>query len=174
MKTTNKGQTKSPLTSYDYARLIQFLGQTCFDTYLNKTQILKILFYVYGVYLARHGGPLFSEEPRAWPYGPVFPNAYEQINPYEQMKPFDEEMKERYRENPEALNIAYDAVKMLHAKSARKLTDWSHKIGSPWYETIYKQDKNGERTVQGWNTPIDQNKIKSYFEQDCNVNLNQL
>lgn len=39
------------LTSIDYARLIQFVAANIYHTLLNKTQVNKILFYIYGAYL---------------------------------------------------------------------------------------------------------------------------
>ena len=57
------------LKSTDYARLIQYAAKNLHMTRLNKTQINKILFYVYGVYLAKFNKPLFTDDtPKAWPY----------------------------------------------------------------------------------------------------------
>lgn len=50
------------LTSIDYARLIQYAAQKLHMVLLNKTQINKILFYVYGVYYAETGEELFNDD----------------------------------------------------------------------------------------------------------------
>lgn len=160
------------LTSYDYARLIQFVGQRLYQVKLNKTQINKILFYVYGRYAAERGEPLFSEKPKAWPYGPVFPIVYKKIDPYENVPLFDSEMQARYKENETAFNMVLDAVAMLHTKSAKVLTDWSHRVGSPWYETIYKTcPSTGEIIQEDWNTVIDFQLIADYFSKESNTSL---
>ena len=159
------------LTSYDYARLIQFVGQRLYQVKLNKTQINKILFYVYGRYAAATEEPLFSEEPRAWPYGPVFPIVYKKIDPYEDVPLFDKGMQARYKANETAFNMVLDAVAMLHKKSAKALTDWSHRVGSPWYDTIYKIDPSGEIVQQDWNTVIALQLISDYFKQESNISL---
>ena len=160
------------LTSYDYARLIQFVGQRLYQVKLNKTQINKILFYVYGRYAAERGEPLFSEKPKAWPYGPVFPIVYKKIDPYENVPLFDSEMQARYKENETAFNMVLDAVAMLHTKSAKVLTDWSHRVGSPWYETIYKTcPSTGEIIQEDWNTIIDFQLIADYFSKESNTSL---
>lgn len=68
------------LTSIDYARLIQYTAQRKHMVLLNKTQINKILFYVYGAYLADTGKALFSDDtPKAWTYGPVFPKPNKKV-----------------------------------------------------------------------------------------------
>lgn len=60
------------LTSVDYANLIRYIAQQRYSQILNKTQVNKILFYVYGKYLAMLGEKLFTDDsPMAWPYGPV-------------------------------------------------------------------------------------------------------
>ena len=70
------------LTSLDYAKLIQFAAVRNHMTLLNRTQINKILFYVYGVYLAEVGEPLFNDDtPKAWPYGPVVPIVNNKLDP---------------------------------------------------------------------------------------------
>lgn len=160
------------LSSYDYARLIQFVAQRLYQVKLNKTQINKILFYVYGKYAAKVGKQLFSEAPKAWPYGPVFPIVYKRIDPYENVPLFDPEMQARYKKNETAFNMVLDAVAMLHTKSAKALTDWSHRVGSPWYETIYKTSPStGEIIQQDWNTVIDFNLISDYFSKESNTSL---
>lgn len=50
------------LKSTDYARLIQYAAQKLHMVRLNKTQINKILFYVYGVYYAETNNLLFMNK----------------------------------------------------------------------------------------------------------------
>ncbi len=171
MSSNQNKQQNNQLTSYDYARLIQFVGQHNHHVKLNKTQINKILFYVYGVYLAKEGTALFeNEEPRAWPYGPVFPLVYKKIDPNEIISSFDQELQERFKANNTALYIVVKAVEVLHKKSARTLTDWSHRIGSPWHETVYEETSEGIIRRE-WNRIIDREKIKAYFSKVANIDL---
>ena len=56
------------LTSINYGRLIQYTSQKLHLQRLNKTQVNKILFYVYGRYLAVTGKKLFVDDtPKAGP-----------------------------------------------------------------------------------------------------------
>lgn len=157
------------LTSIDYARLIQYAAQKMHMVLLNKTQINKILFYVYGVYYAKTGKVLFSDDsPKAWPYGPVFPRVNKRINTGEIIKEFPPQITKEFNSNPEALSIVKKAVNEMYNKSAYSLTQWSHQEGSPWYRTLYENKKDGDEQA-GWNTPINLSYIKDYFSKKGNT-----
>lgn len=158
------------LTSIDYARLIQYAAQKLHMTQLNKTQINKILFYVYGVYYAETGKLLFGDDsPKAWPYGPVFPIVNKKINPDEIIKSFSNDKLCEFNKRPKALELVKSAVDIMHLMSAVSLTQWSHKEGSPWYNTLYIKDKEGNVIEQNkWNTPINTEAIREYFSNPAN------
>lgn len=50
------------LKSLDYAKLVQFVALKNHGVLLNRTQMNKILFYVYGHYLAENGNLLFKDD----------------------------------------------------------------------------------------------------------------
>ena len=158
------------LTSIDYARLIQYAAQKLHMTRLNRTQINKILFYVYGVCYADFDKPLFEDDtPKAWPYGPVFPIVNKKINPDEIVQPFGNETIHEFNKHPQVLQLVKNAVDAMYNMSAVALTKWSHQEGSPWYETLYIKDDSGNITGQKkWNTPIDAELIKKYFKNPKN------
>ena len=158
------------LTSLDYARLIQYAAQKLHMTRLNRTQINKILFYVYGVHYAENDKPLFEDDtPKAWPYGPVFPIVNKKINPDEIVKSFDQETIHEFNKRPQVLRLIKDTVDAMYNMSAVSLTKWSHQEGSPWYETLYIKDDAGNITGQNkWNTPIGADLIKKYFKNPRN------
>ena len=153
------------LNSVDYARLIQYTAQKFHKALLNKTQINKILFYVYGVYLAETGNPLFDDDtPKAWPYGPVFPIANKKVNTQEVIPSFSKEKIEAFKANPQALQLVAKAVHRMYNMSAVSLTKWSHQEDSPWYKTIYELDDNGniiDSKQKPWNSVINNNLISS-------------
>lgn len=158
------------LTSIDYARLIQYAAQKLHMTKLNKTQINKILFYVYGVYYAETKQLLFKDDtPKAWPYGPVFPIVNKKVNPDEIIKSFSNDELREFNKHPKALELVKSTVDIMHLMSAVSLTQWSHKEGSPWYNTLYIKDKEGNIVEQNkWNTPISTDLIKDYFSNPAN------
>lgn len=149
------------LTSLDYARLIQYAAQRLHRQMLNKTQVNKILFYVYGRYLAIKGTPLFADDtPKAWPYGPVFPIVNKRIDTSAVIA-FSEEEVRAFKSNQEALDIVEAAVKQMHGMTASALTRWSHQEGSPWHRTLFEGYRRGEQAP--WNTEIKSDFIKEYF-----------
>lgn len=149
------------LTSIDYARLIQYVAQRFHRQMLNKTQINKILFTVYGRYLALKGKPLFTDDtPKAWPYGPVFPIVNKRIN-IDEVVNFPQDKINLFVQNRDAQLIVVKTVKQMYDKSAQSLTDWSHQYGSPWHRTVYSSDGGHAK----WNTPIPLDYIKEYFSQ---------
>lgn len=161
------------LTSIDYARLIQFTAAKLYKTLLNKTQVNKILFYVYGVYLASHGKVLFSDDrPKVWTYGPVFPRPNKKVVSCEMIGQdyFTKEQIESFKEDSDFLSRIVAIVGRMCNKSAMTLTRWSHEEGSPWYNTLYHKDENGKITSQEpWNTVIPDETIKTYFSNPQNA-----
>lgn len=148
-------------TSIDYGRLIQYTSQKLHLQQLNKTQVNKILFYVYGRYLAITGEKLFTDDtPKAWPYGPVFPRVNKRTNPSEVIR-FTQEEADMFKSNETAVRIVVDAVNHMHNMSAVYLTEWSHKEGSPWFRTLYEGMEQGKQ--RAWNTVIPDDYIKEYF-----------
>lgn len=155
------------LTSVDYARLIQFVAAKMYHTLLNKTQVNKILFYIYGVYLAKYGKPVFDDDtPKVWVYGPVFPRANKRVVSCEMIRreDFSQEKIDAFQEKGDFLSRIVKIVGNMRDISALSLTRWSHEEGSPWDVTLYKRDKDGKVISQSpWNTPIPQERIKEYF-----------
>lgn len=158
------------LTSIDYARLIQYAAQKLHMVLLNKTQINKILFYVYGVYYAETGEVLFKDDsPKVWPYGPVFPRVNKRINTSEIIS-FDKDTIREFNKNTKAMVLVRKAVDAMYDMSAVSLTRWSHQEGAPWYNTLYIKDEDGNIVSQkSWNTPIELSEIGSYFSNPKNL-----
>lgn len=70
--------------------------------------------------------------------------------------------------NKDLIECLKDAVNQTYNKTALDLTKWSHKKGSPWYNTIYKEE-NGDIKQNKWNTEIPDEEIKNYFRQSNNI-----
>ena len=161
------------LTSIDYARLIQFIATKMYHTLLNKTQVNKILFYVYGVYLAEHDKALFKDDtPKVWTYGPVFPRPNKKVVSCEKIvrEDFSQEQIEAFQKDKSFLSRIVSIVGKMCHKSAFELSQWSHEEGSPWYNTLYIKGKDGKVTSQQpWNTTINADTIKKYFSIPQNV-----
>lgn len=161
------------LTSVDYARLVQFTALKLHMALLNKTQVNKILFYIYGAYMADNNGELLFDDdtPKAWTYGPVFPIPNKKVVTCQIIKQedFSEEKIKAFREKKNALKLVTDVVAHMYDKSAVSLTEWSHQPGSPWYQTVYVLNEDGSVKSQNpWNTKIDSALIRDYFSHKEN------
>ena len=157
-----ESETSMTLTSIDYAQLIQYAALKFHNVVLNRTQINKMLFYVYGRHLAVKDDRLFVDDtPKAWPYGPVFPIVNKKINLQDVPCSFPKEKIEAFNENPKAVKLVREAVDKFYNWSAYDLTMWSHAVDSPWYKTKYP--KPGSEVK--WNTVISEDLIKQYFTE---------
>lgn len=161
------------LTSIDYARLIQFTARKMYRTLLNKTQVNKILFYIYGVYLASHDKLLFADDtPKVWVYGPVFPRPNKRITSCEEIgvDSFSQEQIEAFKSDSDFLSRIVKIVGRMKDIQAIDLTRWSHEEGSPWYTTLYEKDSKGKIVGQKpWSTEIPMDSIKAYFSNPQNA-----
>ena len=155
-------------TSLDYVRLISWLAYFKHGVILNKTQMQKLLFICYGLYLASHDDDtsLFSDDsPKAWPFGPVFPRSYKR---YVETIPADlsEGDKRMFLRDRDMLREITGVVDQYCFHSANTLSEWSHQKGSPWAQTVFSNDGKIE-----WNRPIDRNIIRTYFRGEWRTGL---
>lgn len=129
---------------------------------LNATQLQKILFIGYGYKLSKDpSDPLLSESPRAWPFGPVFPNVHKNVDAYESYSLNLDELED-IKKNTEITELFNKLIDKYSIYSATKLSDWSHSKNSPWELT--KRQAGFE-----WNMVIPDVLIKDYFKQFENV-----
>lgn len=157
------------LTSIDYAILIQRGAFNLHNTFLNMTQIQKILFYVYGVCLA-DGNKLFVDgAPQAWPFGPVFPRVYNRVNT-ETIAPISDEALIEFRKLPDTMKIVKDAIDNMYNISGTKLSNWTHEAGTPWYETLFGKCVPEDKNQNQYGTIIPEDLIASYFSKQANRN----
>lgn len=127
---------------------------------MNQTKLQKLLYILYGAYLKQYGELLFREQPKAWPYGPVFPRvqkrfakicnvAYANID-----GPDYDDINKDMRVQPllEAVLSAFGNW------SAQALSDWSHQPGSPWAMALQANNMT-------YNAVISSESIKRYFSR---------
>lgn len=150
MSATNLPYDSQLIAKYLYS-LAYSKGRT-----LNVTQLQKLLYIAYGFYLAEHGRSLMSEQPQAWPFGPVFPRTrkldYDRtvgIHTAELRVIFDD---------LEVRKLLDNVVDNYASISASKLSEWSHTVGSPWERTTLQ---NGFR----WSHIIPDEYIAVYFKK---------
>jgi uncharacterized phage-associated protein len=123
----------------------------------NNTKIQKLLYLFIGFALMNDIEEIknIDELPKAWEYGPVFPKVYKNYSTAISNIPNDYTPS---ISKPEIKNILEKTVKLWGRVSAGKLSDWSHKEGSPW-EVVLKNDHK-------WNQVIPLEMIYNYFSEN--------
>ena len=124
------------------------------DINLNGSQIQRILYNAYGVWLATKGERLLSEHPQVWQYGPVFPRAYKHL-----------------KKNVGTGEVEYDMLQADHPSEFVFITKCFHRFawtsasalscphtasGSPWKRSL---DANPEKL----GSRIDDELIREWF-----------
>ena len=127
---------------------------------LNVTKVQKMLYIIYGYFLAKENKQIFTETPKAWPYGPVFPRTRKRVDFGRVYRLDDEELKDIA--NNEELKKVFNEVIDKYAKfSAGQLSEWSHMEGGAWDKTVKTPDFD-------WNDEIPDEYISEYFS---NINV---
>lgn len=122
---------------------------------LNVTQVQKLLYIIYGYFLAQKNIQIFNETPKAWPYGPVFPHT-RKIKFNKVYEITDNDIKDIF--NEELITIFNKVIDKYAKFTAGQLSDWSHTKGGAW-------DKTTQLTGFDWNNPIPNQFIKEYFSE---------
>lgn len=122
---------------------------------LNVTKVQKLLYIVYSYFLAKNDQQIFSESPKAWPYGPVFPRTRNKVDFGIVYKRDNEELDDIIQ-NSELIEKMQSVIEKYSKFSSKELSDWSHVEGSPWDKTTKMENFN-------WGIHIPNEYIKEYF-----------
>ena len=145
------------MKTYDSILLAKFLLSLAREKYysLNMTKLQKLMYIVYGYYLANFNHKIVSESAQAWPYGPVFPAVHKRVD-YTKIIPLSDPVFSEIRHDIELVRVLDRVVETYANITASQLSNWSHKDGSPWKKTT-------ERSNFRWSNEIPDELIKGYF-----------
>lgn len=118
---------------------------------LSLMKLLKLIYMAHGWSFYFCEKPLVSEQPEAWPYGPVYPKVYwfysenggrgalpiesdEKIKNKETLAPYCADLTEKQEGTIAAV------LKLYGPMTAFKLSNITHLDGSPWAKTV-KRDR---------------------------------
>jgi uncharacterized phage-associated protein len=121
---------------------------------LNTTKVQKMLYIIYSYFLAKHDYQIFSETPKAWPYGPVFPRTRKKVDCIIQ-KLDDPELSD-IKSDTTIVDKFNSVIDKYSKFTASELSDWSHMEGSPWDKTTKESDFK-------WGDFIPNEYISDYF-----------
>ena len=124
----------------------------------DNTKIQKLLYILYGFYWAKRQLRLLDEQPKLWPYGPVFPKVYKYIK-----KNGFEFNFQNVNPNQEDILFFDDILKTCGIFKAGKLSNWSHSKDSPWDKAKEREIRNYGETK--WIDPLDDEEIREYFSK---------
>lgn len=124
---------------------------------LNTTKVQKLLYMAYGFLLADKDRIIIDEQPKAWPFGPVFPKTRKKANFFKIQKISDSEFSE-IREDSELTDCLNKIIDKFSGYTATQLSNWSHDPKGPWQKTV-------DIECFEWNTPISNDYIKEYFKE---------
>jgi uncharacterized phage-associated protein len=110
---------------------------------LTVMQLLKLIYFAHGWFLAEFGVPLTKDKPQAWQYGPVYPLVYRNaprsgvmisgslVEPLSGAAVLDTFTPDEVA----AMDAVVEGYGRIHAFALSQLT---HKAGSPW-DRAYKE-----------------------------------
>ena len=138
------------MTRYDSVDLARHIMAICKEKGCdyNNTKINKLLYIIYGSYLALFNKEIVTERPKYLPYGPVFINVFKQ---YDNLMPAKFEVSEELKAVIETVFLNFGN------KTAGYLSAWSHAKNSPW-------DKIHQVKGEEWGEEIQVFDIMNYFK----------
>ncbi len=134
----------------------------------NVTKILKLMYFLYGIFLWNEKEILFWEKPHARPFGPVFPTARKKIIKKFEWKEIivtDEDIK-NIKRWPKLNKYIDIIIKRLWEKSSWSLVGLTHQEWTP-------RTKTKDDVFFMWNDTIQDELIYEYFS-DPKFNLSKL
>lgn len=145
-------------TSLDYANLIAWIALTKHGVRLGKTQLQKLLFIFYGRALAETGEtPFLDDKPKAFPFGPVFPRSYKKY--MGNVRDLTQADKDQFMLNINLLTLATRVVDRFCFHTASQLSEWSHRDGAPWKQTVYRDNQ------PAWGREMLDEEISTFFNR---------
>ena len=145
------------LNAKDAARVFDCLCIRAEGKPIEKTRLLKLLYFVQGHAMAELGHELFSNQIDAWDYGPVVAvvyTNYEKINQLALERGISD-----IAITPDEMDMILDVWEQYHTYNAKELVSLTHESGTPWSEVYQPGIKNAQ---------IPSELMKQYFARPEN------
>ena len=160
--TDENGFREAGLDSLDVAKAIAWhyadIGASAIrGCPLSLSFLQKILYVVYGTFLAERGTRLTAEHPQMWKFGPVFPRVQ---NKFEKGITADRETAMTLKEKDPSLDeFIPRIIRILSEKSSKDLKGIHTSPSSPWGKCLQEHPDK-------WSTAIDDREIATWFRKD--------
>lgn len=112
------------------------------NSHLTNMQLQKMVYIAHGFNLALRGTKLYYEDTRAWNFGPVVPELYEELRKYgsnEVTSVIDIASETLDSDSLEIIDAVYKNYKQY---SGIQLSNFTHQQGTPWSRT-WQSNKYG-------------------------------
>jgi uncharacterized phage-associated protein len=133
---------------------------------LSNMQLQKLVFFAHGVHLAGFDEPLINEPVKAWDFGPVIPDLYEELRKFgrDKVSPnLAPELRDTFVADAQADQAIMAVWEAYRKHTASQLSQITHLPKTPW-DQIWNQP-NGRYTV------IPNEIIKEYYKNRVNRNV---
>lgn len=137
------------------------------NIYLTPMQVLKLVYIAHGWYLGEQDEPLIRDKIWAWPYGPVIPELYFQINHYRGdpiMTPVTSAFRSVNEQTldesaKEFLDTIWEHYK---AFTPYELSALTHQKGTPWHQATRNHPR---KDLSSRSIPIPNAIIQEYYKK---------
>lgn len=122
---------------------------------ISNLKLQKQVYLAHGIFIANHGEPLLNEDVECWQYGPVISVLYHRFKMYGMtdipLNAITHDLPEFPLKVKEVLDFTWKITKDV---GAIRLSNWTHKQGSPWTNALNKKL-----------SIVPNESIKEYFSQ---------
>ena len=134
-----------------------------YGSFITHMKIQKLYYFFVGRYLAKTNIYMAEHNFEAWTHGPVLPSLYNSLAHYydkkiENLIILENESQPYIYKTGDIFNEIIRIVNDLGNYTAFQLSDKSHAIGGPWYQTVTK--------YKCYKKEINRELIRDYFKNN--------
>ncbi len=145
------------LSAKDVAYVFEYISYQTAGAAIEKTRLMKLLYFAQGHALAELGHVLFPNQIDAWEYGPVVATVFRSFDKI--IERVNSKGISDVTVSPEEIDLIMDVWERYRKYTAKELVALTHQPDTPWSD-VYKPNVK--------NFPIPTDLIKKYFSRPEN------
>lgn len=109
------------------------------NKFINMSKLQKLVYCLYGAYLAYYDKPICSDKPKIWNHGPSFSLVYDASirmswNPIDKFLKYFLNIEDKFYKHFDDSEVKFmcEVLKFMCEYSSKTLIDWSKSEESPW------------------------------------------
>lgn len=177
---TKKFTETSEVTSVEIA---SFVVNYCAseNKFINMSKLQKLVYCLYGAYLAYYDKPICSDKPKIWNHGPSFSLVYDESmkmswGPIDGFLNYFLNIEDKFYKhfNDSEVKFMCSILKFMCEYSSKTLVDWSKSEGSPWKRDLDTGNKMHEEMTDSYIKEFFETKfLKTKSHKDTEVNKDE-